>query len=74
MPHPDKTLPTGFLLNEYRVESVLGSAGFGVTYLVTDCSLNLKVALKKYQPVDVVTRGPDYLISAHMRADADSLD
>jgi serine/threonine protein kinase len=70
----DAALPSGFVLNEYRVESVLGIGGFGVTYLATDCNLNLKVALKEYLPANVATRGPDHAISASTDADHESFD
>src|SRR5688572_14267655 len=74
MSSTDNALPQGFVLNEYRLESVLGVGGFGVTYLATDCNLNLKVALKEYLPVDVAARGPDHAITARTHADADSFN
>jgi serine/threonine protein kinase len=43
-------LPNGYALHEYRIESVLGVGGFGLTYLATDSNLNLRVALKEYLP------------------------
>ena len=52
-------LPQGFALNEYRIESLLGMGGFGLTYLATDTNLNLKVAIKEYLPTDWVERGAD---------------
>jgi serine/threonine protein kinase len=55
----DLSLPRGYGLNEYRIESTLGVGGFGVTYLATDSNLNLKVAIKEYLPGDVATRNPD---------------
>ncbi|HYX66986.1 MAG TPA: serine/threonine-protein kinase, partial [Burkholderiales bacterium] len=55
----DLSLPRGFALNEYRIESTLGVGGFGVTYLATDGNLNLKVAIKEYLPGDVALRDPD---------------
>jgi serine/threonine protein kinase len=57
--HPANALPAGFALNEYRIESVLGSGGFGLTYLATDSNLNLKVALKEYLPGEFASRNPD---------------
>jgi serine/threonine protein kinase len=59
MPEVANALPRGYALNEYRVESVLGAGGFGLTYLATDSNLNLKVALKEYLPGDFATRGGD---------------
>ena len=41
MSGPDH-LPAGYSLSEYRIESVLGAGGLGVTYLATDINLNLK--------------------------------
>ena len=74
MSSPDNTLPPGHVLNEYRVESVLGVGGFGVTYLATDVNLNLKVALKEYLPVDCAARAPDHSVSARTTADNESFD
>jgi len=52
-------LPAGYALHEYRIESVLGAGGFGLTYLATDSNLSLKVALKEYLPSDFAARGED---------------
>lgn len=52
-------LPAGYALHEYRVESVLGAGGFGLTYLATDANLNLKVALKEYLPSNFAARAED---------------
>ncbi|WP_374263457.1 protein kinase [Zoogloea sp.] len=56
-------LPEGYLLNEYRIERVLGGGGFGVTYLAHDTNLDCAVALKEYMPRDVARRNPDHSIS-----------
>lgn len=63
-------LPEGLSLNDYRIDSVLGVGGFGVTYLATDRNLELKVALKEYLPVDHATRAADNTV--HPRTDADT--
>lgn len=52
-------LPGAYVLHEYRIESVLGTGNFGLTYLATDCNLNLKVALKEYLPSDYASRNED---------------
>lgn len=57
-------LPAGYALNEYRIESVLGAGGLGVTYLATDVNLNLKVAIKEYLPIDCSMRAADQSVSA----------
>jgi serine/threonine protein kinase len=59
MPEVANALPSGYALHEYRIESVLGAGGFGLTYLATDSNLSLKVALKEYLPSDFAARGED---------------
>ncbi|MDF3072593.1 MAG: hypothetical protein K0S54_260 [Alphaproteobacteria bacterium] len=51
-----QALPQGFLLAEYRIERVLGSGGFGITYLAEDTVLHKKLAIKEYLPVDFALR------------------
>jgi len=60
----DVALPPGYALSEYRIESLLGIGGFGLTYLATDTNLNLKVAIKEYLPTDWVERGPDHSVKS----------
>lgn len=50
-------LPSGWALNEYRVESLLGGGGFGLTYLAHDTLLDCKVAIKEFLPTDLAVRG-----------------
>ena len=52
-------LPLGSMLLEYRLESVLGAGGFGMTYLAHDTNLELKVAIKEYLPVELALRALD---------------
>jgi serine/threonine protein kinase len=52
-------LPLGSMLLEYRLESVLGSGGFGMTYLAYDTHLEIKVAIKEYLPVELAVRALD---------------
>jgi serine/threonine protein kinase len=53
------SLPLDSMLLEYRLESVLGAGGFGMTYLAHDTHLELKVAIKEYLPVELAVRAPD---------------
>ncbi len=59
MPEATNALPSGYSLHEYRINSVLGAGGFGLTYLATDANLNLKVALKEYLPSEFASRDED---------------
>ena len=49
-------LPTGHRLKEYSLDGVLGSGGFGITYLATDRNLKCHVAIKEYLPSDQAMR------------------
>lgn len=51
-----RALSKGTRLYEYKLESVLGHGGFGITYLATDLSLEQKVAIKEYYPRDFAVR------------------
>ena len=52
-------MPAGTRLHEYRIESVLGQGGFGITYLATDVHLSAQVAIKEYLPEEIALRRPD---------------
>jgi serine/threonine protein kinase len=58
-----QALPAGHSLQEYRIEKLLGTGGFGLTYLATDQNLNLQVALKEYLPGEIALRAPDNSIA-----------
>jgi serine/threonine protein kinase len=51
-----QALPSGHLLKEYSLLSVLGMGGFGITYLAADNYLHLKVAIKEYFPSSAAVR------------------
>lgn len=54
-----QTLPVGYQLNDYRIESVLGFGGFGITYKAIDMNLDMTVALKEYYPSAWCSRAKD---------------
>jgi len=49
-------LPPGRLLRQYKLLQVLGSGGFGVTYLAHDQTLNKRFAIKEYFPEGFANR------------------
>jgi len=57
-PTHQNALPLGSMLMEYRLDSVLGAGGFGITYLAHDTNLEKDVAIKEYLPGAVAVRGP----------------
>lgn len=65
-------LPAGFQLFEYRIDSVLGQGGFGITYLATDINLHVRVAIKEYLPASFATRDPDRSVSPRWPEDNDA--
>ena len=72
MPDHLHALPTGYKLNEYRLERVLGSGGFGITYYARDENLNKPVAIKEYLPSDFAVRADG--TSVRPKSDGDAGD
>ena len=52
-------LPSGFRLEEYRIDSILGAGGFGITYKAWDTHLETYAAIKEYFPIEWSYRSPD---------------
>ncbi len=52
-------LPSTCMLDEYRIDSILGAGGFGVTYKALDTHLETWVAIKEYFPVEWSFRDAD---------------
>ncbi|MHA1537556.1 MAG: serine/threonine protein kinase [Alphaproteobacteria bacterium] len=51
-------LASGTELFGYRIESVLGHGGFGITYKATEMATGHRVAIKEYLPAGFSTRDP----------------
>ncbi|MEI6607758.1 MAG: septum site-determining protein, partial [Verrucomicrobiota bacterium] len=49
-PTGGKELPPGTRIEEFVIEKVLGSGGFGITYLAMDTSLGRQVVIKENLP------------------------
>jgi len=55
-PAPGQSLPVGTRIEEFTIERVLGSGGFGITYLAEDARLGRKVVVKENLPVQFAYR------------------
>ncbi|MBL0897640.1 MAG: protein kinase, partial [Reyranella sp.] len=49
-------LGSGLMIGRYRIVSVLGEGGFGITYSCTDTQLHRNVAIKEYLPSGLAIR------------------
>lgn len=65
-------LPPGTVVDQLRIDRVLGEGAYGVTYLVTDEVLNKTFALKEYLPRESASRGADGLLAATDETKAES--
>lgn len=63
-------LPAGYMLEEYRIEGMLGRGGFGITYLAHDTHLDKRVAVKEYLPNDFAMRDAERTVGPKSSADA----
>lgn len=63
-------LPVGYQLQEYIIEALLGTGGFGLTYLARDNNLQCQVAIKEYLPNDLAVRAAGQTVCA--RTDSDT--
>ncbi|MCW5737161.1 MAG: protein kinase [Enhydrobacter sp.] len=51
-----QALPPGTMLGDYRLDTVIGHGGFGITYRAFDSQLAKVVAIKEYLPVEFAVR------------------
>ncbi len=55
-------LKAGAVVEEFRIERMLGHGGFGITYLARDLHLNNLVAMKEYLPQEFAVRAANSTI------------
>jgi len=74
--HPPIALPEGTRLrDEYRVEAVLGTGGFGITYRCRDEHLQADVAVKEYYPRQIAGRtGESSTIRPHSSEETEDFE
>ena len=64
-------LPVGHEFDGYRIDSLLGSGGFGITYKATELSINRPVAIKEFLPAGMAWRDSKDL-TVHAISDMDT--
>src|SRR4029077_11167025 len=57
-------LAQGTRLNQYELMKILGTGGFGITYMARDTTLDTLVAIKEYLPSDFAVRQEDSQVTA----------
>ena len=67
-------LRPGFMLEEYQIERVLGSGGFGITYYAWDRHLDKAVAIKEYLPNEFAVRYEDTTVAPKSSSDAETYE
>jgi formylglycine-generating enzyme required for sulfatase activity len=74
IPPISQALPAGSRIEQFVIERVLGSGGFGITYLATDSRLNRKVVIKENLPVQFCFRDPSSLTVAPRHSHGDDAE
>ena len=70
MDYDETSLPIGTLLaDEYRIDGILGSGGFGITYRAHDVKLDIDVAIKEYFPRDFASRSNTVTVRPRSRGE-----
>ncbi len=67
------TLQPGQTIGRYRVVSVLGQGGFGITYRAVDAELGRQVAIKEYLPTALAVRKDGVTVVPRSRSAAEDL-
>jgi serine/threonine protein kinase len=65
-------LAAGTHIDLFRIESVLGKGGFGITYLAVDTHLVKKVAIKELLPDSIATRVDGATVVPHSASEAEN--
>lgn len=58
MPDISQALKKGYILDDYRIEKVIGGGGFSFVYLAYHLKTRVKVVIKEYFPHELVVRIP----------------
>jgi serine/threonine protein kinase len=73
-PTNTQALPPGTRIEEFVIERVLGSGGFGITYLARDVRLDRQVVIKENLPVQFCFRDPASMTVAPRHSHGDDVE
>ena len=73
-PISSQALPPGTRIEEFIIERILGSGGFGITYLATDTALGRQVVIKENLPAQFCFRDTHSLTVAPRHTQGDDAD
>lgn len=73
-PTNTQALPPGTRIEEFVIERILGSGGFGITYLATDTALGRQVVIKENLPVQFCFRDTHSLTVAPRHTTGEDAD
>ena len=65
------SLPDGYQLEEFRIDSNIGGGGFGLVYAATDTSLQARVVIREYLPSGLSVRDTDR-VTVHAKSTGDT--
>ena len=65
-------LTPGYQIEHFRIESILGKGGFGITYMAVDLQLGKKVAIKELLPDSIATRIDGSTVVPHSESQRES--
>lgn len=75
MDHDETALPLDTLLaDEYRIDGILGSGGFGITYRAHDIKLDVDVAIKEYFPRDFASRSNTVTVRPRSKSEVEPFE
>jgi len=68
------SLPAGYRLQEFVIESTIGEGGFGIVYRAVDTKLGRTVAIKEFLPVAFANRTRDFEVSVRSESHRNSFE
>ncbi|MBL4621068.1 MAG: serine/threonine protein kinase, partial [Immundisolibacteraceae bacterium] len=68
------SLPKNTTIYDYRIEDLLGTGSFGITYKAIDYVLDMPVAIKEYFPADISSRSDAGEVSCEIQEHQDAFE